>query len=381
MATLKGLKAKADLHPQYKVPRRIYDIQQQPAKAVARRRAARAAPGKAGEPALRETAEAFLKKVAPDLKIAPDLSQLKFDKVVQSILGSHVLFQQYEAGKPISSAWVKVDIDKAGNVYNATSNLVPRPVLKKTVQAAKQQRLTRAEATQRALKATRIPATKLQMIEDPELVYYPVRGVPTLAWKVLVKGVKPAREYKVYVDAETGKVLDAISLLRFAEGTGKVFNPNPVVSLNDTTLKDSSTIPAGAYVQVDLKDLDGTGFLEGPFVSTRRTPNRIQATDLKFLFTRDARAFKETMVYYHIDTVQRYIQTLGFNNVNHRAIEVNIDGTTEDNSFYSPMTKSLTFGTGGVDDAEDAEIILHEYGHSIHDNDPRQPGTWLRPQR
>ncbi len=30
--------------------------------------------------------------------------------------------------------------------------------------------------------------------------------------------------------------------------------------------------------------------------------------------------------------------------------------------------KALTFGTGGVDDAEDAGIIAHEYGHSIQDN-------------
>ena len=26
----------------------------------------------------------------------------------------------------------------------------------------------------------------------------------------------------------------------------------------------------------------------------------------------------------------------------------------------------LRFGKGGVDDAEDAEVILHEYGHAIH---------------
>jgi Zn-dependent metalloprotease len=28
----------------------------------------------------------------------------------------------------------------------------------------------------------------------------------------------------------------------------------------------------------------------------------------------------------------------------------------------------LRFGKGGVDDAEDAEVILHEYGHAIHDS-------------
>ena len=44
---------------------------------------------------------------------------------------------------------------------------------------------------------------------------------------------------------------------------------------------------------------------------------------------------------------------------------MNVNGTTADNSFYSPTTKALTFGTGGVDDAEDAGIIAHEYGHSI----------------
>ena len=49
-------------------------------------------------------------------------------------------------------------------------------------------------------------------------------------------------------------------------------------------------------------------------------------------------------------------------------IKVNVVGRSDDNSDYSPVTKALRFGTGGVDDAEDAEIILHEYGHAIQDN-------------
>src|SRR5688572_29935028 len=53
--------------------------------------------------------------------------------------------------------------------------------------------------------------------------------------------------------------------------------------------------------------------------------------------------------------------------LNH-TINVNIDGRTDDNSHYSPLGKDLTFGTGGVDDAEDADIILHEYGHAIQDD-------------
>jgi Zn-dependent metalloprotease len=74
------------------------------------------------------------------------------------------------------------------------------------------------------------------------------------------------------------------------------------------------------------------------------------------------------MVYYHIDSIQRYLQQIGFDNVLNHQIAVNIDGRTDDNSHYSPVGKDLTFGTGGVDDAEDADIIAHEYGHAIQDN-------------
>jgi hypothetical protein len=35
----------------------------------------------------------------------------------------------------------------------------------------------------------------------------------------------------------------------------------------------------------------------------------------------------------------------------------------------------IEFGDGGVDDAEDADIILHEYGHALHDNSA--PGVYF----
>jgi len=46
---------------------------------------------------------------------------------------------------------------------------------------------------------------------------------------------------------------------------------------------------------------------------------------------------------------------------------VNAYGTRDDNSWYSPGLRSLTFGTVGVDDAQDAEIILHEIGYAMQD--------------
>jgi Zn-dependent metalloprotease len=74
------------------------------------------------------------------------------------------------------------------------------------------------------------------------------------------------------------------------------------------------------------------------------------------------------MGYYYIDYAERYIQSLGFTNVNNRQQVFAVNRLKVDNSFYSPQSKEISYGVGGVDDAEDAEVILHEYGHSIQDD-------------
>ena len=115
MVNIQGLNAKVEKHRQYNVPGRIYDIESHSSKE---------------DPQL--IAESMLKKIAPHLKIKPDLSDLKFDKVKKSLLGSHVLYQQHHNGKPISGAWVRVDIDKDGRVYNIHNDLVPEPIIEKS---------------------------------------------------------------------------------------------------------------------------------------------------------------------------------------------------------------------------------------------------------
>jgi len=363
MAKIKSLTAKVETHEQYKTPHRIYDIE-----------------SNASNKTPQQIAAATLKKIAGDLKIRPDLSQLKFDKVKESILGSHVLYQQRHAGKPISGAWIRVDIDKDGRVYNILNDLVPEPAMAKTRKAEARKtgthQLSESEAKTRAIEAALANAGDEVKVLQSESVYYPRNGVPILTWKMIVKttpakssgkNARPA-EWKIYIDATTGEVIEKANLLRFADGKGRVFDPNPVVSLNDTSLNDKSHVPDKAYSEIVLRDLKNTGFIEGPFVTTNATRNRVKRKNLDFRFKRADRAFKEVMVYFHIDRIQRHLQDLGFKNVLNHPIPVNIDGQRDDNSHYSPSDKDLTFGTGGVDDAEDAEIILHEYGHAIQDD-------------
>ena len=73
------------------------------------------------------------------------------------------------------------------------------------------------------------------------------------------------------------------------------------------------------------------------------------------------------MAYYHIDETQQYIQTLGLDPINAESQNVVANAIPDDNSFYSPNRDEIQTGTGGVDDGEDADVIVHEYGHSVQD--------------
>ena len=48
--------------------------------------------------------------------------------------------------------------------------------------------------------------------------------------------------------------------------------------------------------------------------------------------------------------------------------DIRINQIGIDNSYSWDKHDVLRFGKGGVDDAEDAEVILHEYGHAIQDS-------------
>src|SRR4051812_40628582 len=159
----------------------------------------------------------------------------------------------------------------------------------------------------------------------------------------------------------------------------QVFFPNPVQSLRNETLTDQkdANYPAlaAAYARKTLTDLDGSGTLTGAYARVEsETGTPASNTGSGFIYTRDQDQFEQVMAYYWVTQAQRYIQSLGFSTtlpaVNRRQQLGRIDQFGGDNSFYRNGTKKLTitYGKGGVDDAEDAEVIVHEYCHSVQDD-------------
>jgi zinc metalloprotease ZmpB len=161
---------------------------------------------------------------------------------------------------------------------------------------------------------------------------------------------------------------------------GLVFLPNPVVSsgsyagLEDNKDADSEALNA-ERVSVQLTGLDGTGFLRGTYANVvTETGNPAYEPDCTFDYTRHDDRFEQVMAYYWVTTSQAYTQSLGFTQssglwrvINGDQQRVRINQYGADNSFATDHPKDeMRFGKGGVDDAEDGEVILHELGHQIH---------------
>ena len=161
-------------------------------------------------------------------------------------------------------------------------------------------------------------------------------------------------------------------------GQGRVFFPNPVASEQDQTLTDQkdADYPAlqPAYRPVTLTHLDGSGTLTGDYANIRNeTGNNAYSPTNEFLYGRSDDRFEQVMAYYWITEAQKYFQGLGFGTgkqfrpVNEESQDLRINQWGADNSYSWDKHDIIRLGKGGVDDAEDAEVILHEYGHAVHD--------------
>jgi hypothetical protein len=134
-----------------------------------------------------------------------------------------------------------------------------------------------------------------------------------------------------------------------------------MVTLNDLyTDENEKYVLEGPFVKLTDKD---TPFDEFPHLSDPDS----------FIYTRQEQEFEDVMVYYHIDKSYRRLLELGF------FTDDTVEGLKEfeadphgnfglDNSYYSPLANYCAFGEGGVDDAEDAAVIWHEYEHALQYN-------------
>lgn len=298
-----------------------------------------------------------------------------------------VRFTQQRTGLPVYGSDIAVTVRDSGEIVyvsnGSVSNLKAAPTSRSggvdKAAAIKVARGHLSTPRERTYAETATAANRVLFQTDS--------GRTVVAWKVI------AGVWEILVDHQTGEILRAEDTSENAKvpetGEGKVFDPDPLSSAgaaygdpgfsdngNANSLQLAQQLRKRSLRGITYDTVTGKYSLKGTYASCidhdlprdRACPEEREPT---FNFTRDDHYFDAVNAHYHLDTYMRYVNhTLG---VSIKPIQYKggvrfdphgADGI--DNSSFSRATDNLTFGQGGVDDAQDADVVIHELGHGLH---------------
>ena len=174
----------------------------------------------------------------------------------------------------------------------------------------------------------------------------------------------------------------------------RVFNPDPLTPSNLTyggiykDLNDGNSSILDSLTVIDTLTVDkvaDTTYLRNSFIEIVDfdAPYILPSTAPEdWTGGRTAPEFEQVMCVYHVSSFSRYLDSLGFGNIMTYTIHADAQALNgQDNSMfnYGYTPPRLYFGEGGVDDAEDADVIIHEFGHAISHG--AAPGSNIGMQR
>ena len=340
-------------------------------------------------------ARQYLLENAELLKIKSDLSDLRYLTTKETRVGYHVHFAQYIGEHPVYNSTLNITINRNGKVvfvmngYKLEYGVKITPDLESIM-------VTESAALVEAKNYFGIQGATT--FENSETIVYYNKGKFRLAQKVsIVPSEDVFGDWEVLVDAQTGEIFRVEDKACYVNGggdnpnlvngSGWVFDPDPIThgrttygspGFSDNNDADSDSLTAQLELRT-LYDIDFSGgvyTLKGPWAEIRDFEAPFTGlhtnTTSDFYFTRSDDNFEAVNVYFHIDNSMRWINdSLGIPLTPYQYTGgVRFDPHAlngDDNSYYSSSTGSLAFGDGGVDDAEDLGVVLHELGHGIHD--------------
>jgi hypothetical protein len=312
-----------------------------------------------------------------------DLADLVHHATRSTSAADTVRLRQTYDRVPVMGAEITVTINSSGRVSFVANTYEPDVFVATTTP-----RIEQADARTKALAAL---APQGVAWERGELLIDPRGGTDRLAWRIWFEpSVTPIGSWQVYVDATTGEVYDAVDKAHYADGSADVFDPDPLMR-NRATYGDPGYVDGGdadtpqldaarlAVILFDITYAVGTNTysLVGPRAEIRDSESPFlglfqQVGDDDWDFTRSPSDFEAANVYNQIDRQMAYLNdTLGLAITPYQYVGgVRFDPhglSGADNSHYNSGSGEVAFGEGCVDDSEDADVIIHELGHGLHD--------------
>jgi hypothetical protein len=289
--------------------------------------------------------------------------------------GKRVRFQQYVGGVPVRNGQVAIALGDDGSVLQVASGASTDRTLDTTPRVGRADALLTARRRVPSGFDTVVPA-RTTLVADPAK-----NGALTLAWEVVLATRSPRADWHVLVSASSGDVIEAANQLWRVDGTAKTYSPNPVQMTGNTGLRDLAdadqpalTNARGTFALTDLAA--GTSLIRGTFAnptskavagcdpSLPYIPGQASSPTRTYDLTRSQDAFEEAQAYLAVTGVQRTYAALGFPGIFPGPVPINVHCIPDDNSFFLDEDGALHLGDGGVDDAEDSDVTVHEFGHA-----------------
>ncbi|HVM81027.1 MAG TPA: M36 family metallopeptidase [Stellaceae bacterium] len=337
---------------------------------------------------LADSVKSFLAAHSADLSLPFGAAGLTLVKEV-SAAGHRVLRYNHTIdGIRVFGAQLIVTVDTAQQVRNLEIYAGPTRVLLPPQDA----KLLSAQQAFDAAAASLGGYSKRLDPPAPESIWFPTDQGVVRAFEVIIPTAGPAHDWQMVVDAQTGAILLKRDLIKeMASGTGLVFDPNPVVTANNNTYRDPAATAATcgftgttaatldaqrvSRTLLDLTVSAGNYTLKGPWCEIHdfaapAGPNPTEASGNFNYGSTDSR-FNAVMVYYHIDTFQRYLQSIGIANAHASPIRCDPLDDSIISAWFSPVDLGLHFSDSGncrPDRATDADCIIHEYQHAIQND-------------
>lgn len=294
---------------------------------------------------------------------------------------SVIRFRQYHEGLAVDQNEWTLNFNNAMKLTGYFNTSVPVKGLKTTKPAVA------AETALRNAYAHLLQPESVEFVKN-DLMIHIINGQAVLCYKITVVAKNPMGEWVVFVDALSGKVIEAQNIVSDIDGTGSVYNTDPVTSAQtsygtgnyvDNNDANNGDLSAQQFA-VTLPNITLTGGqykLEGPFakIMDHDAPfsGLFTQASTNFSYNRTDDAFEAVMCYYHLDKSMNYVNNvLGISVMPQQysgGVQYDphaLNGAA--NATYTSSTGRLAFGSpsNAVDAGEDAGIILHELGHGLH---------------
>ncbi len=304
--------------------------------------------------------------------------EFKLENQIFGPYTSHFLFTQIVNNKEVYKSQVKINIDLNGKILSISNNLIPEVFeIDEDAKEFKSKFPTDQDIDQNLIQVSE---------ED---LYIAWDNKISTCKRIISSDLKDT--YNEYIVDLNGDLLFCNNLLSYFNKTieiadtpavGLIFYPDPLTSSGNVYLSpwvdsnDASNSLLSSQQQIAnlICTFENDSFRlknSAVIISEVSTPYVLPAVsnNPNFIYSRDQSGFEDVNAFYHLTTFNSYIHNiLGFPNICNYQIVVDAHGMNgADNSNFNPASSPprLSFGEGGVDDAEDADVIIHEYGHAI----------------